>query len=296
MGVGQDRLAIRAGADVIGAVGHVARVRRVDGAGPARVRHEDPVLALGSTRLEVCGRGAEVRAVVAAHADLPAAVAPVEPDLVATAAAREELARGEILHRDAVDLRDEHAVAPDRRAGRVVRAEVLVARPRSSIAVHPGGCRRRRPDCGPCRADGSRGWSRSRHRPRRPRCRRRGSRPVRGSRRDRRAPSPPGGLRRPRPGWCGSRPRASGSCRRAALGGDAIPVAPRPAGAGITVTAVAALPPARSTRPRSLRTSAPFAALHRRTGLRRRPGVRGIPSPAVGKISDLITGISAPAL
>src|SRR5262249_9083435 len=100
-----------------------------DVARTARIAHEDPVLRFRFARLPVGAGGREVLTEVAAHADLPRAVAAVEPDLVAAAAgAVEKVARGQVLHPDVVGLEDEHAVASERLIAGVERAEVLVCR------------------------------------------------------------------------------------------------------------------------------------------------------------------------
>ena len=86
---------------------------------PAGVGGEDPVGAGGGVGAAVEGRGRrEEVAAERSHADLAAAVTAVEPDLVAAlAAAREEVAGGEVLHRDAVGLEDLDPVAAQARRG-----------------------------------------------------------------------------------------------------------------------------------------------------------------------------------
>src|SRR5215470_6834346 len=111
-------------ADVVGGVGHVARVGLLDHARAPRVAHEDPVL--GQVRALQVGRpvhrgGTQVGAGVGAHADLAAAVAAVPPDLVAgpavPAGPGEVVADGEVLDGHPAGLEDLDAVAADAAVG-----------------------------------------------------------------------------------------------------------------------------------------------------------------------------------
>src|SRR5262249_51888677 len=102
-------------ADIVGRVGHVARVGLLDHARAARVADEDPVL--GQVRAVQVGRpvhrgGAQVGAAVRAHGDLAAAVAAVPPDLVAVPAGPGQVvADGQVLDADPAGLSDGDAVA-----------------------------------------------------------------------------------------------------------------------------------------------------------------------------------------
>src|SRR3954469_9284490 len=131
------RVAVRARADVVGRVVHVARVGLVDAPRAFGVGHEDAVRAGRITRLPVRRRRGEVVAPVGAHADLAAAVAAVPPDLVALA---EEVAGGEVLDVRAVDLVYDDAAAPARPAELLVRADGRTLRRAWLGAVdHHGG-------------------------------------------------------------------------------------------------------------------------------------------------------------
>src|SRR5215470_12263626 len=104
-------------ADVVGGVGHVARVGLLDHARAPRIAYEDPVL--GQVRALQVGRpvhrgGAQVGAGVGAHADLAAAVTAVPPDLVAVPAGPGQVvADGEVLDGDPAGLPDDDAVTAD---------------------------------------------------------------------------------------------------------------------------------------------------------------------------------------
>ena len=118
VGVVEGDVAVRARADVVVGVGHVRRVGVGDGGRARAVADEDAVRA-GGLAGRVVGRGRrQVRTRVGTHADRARAVAAVPPDLVAAAVGPgEEVAHGEVVDRDAVDLRDLDTVAPGRVAG-----------------------------------------------------------------------------------------------------------------------------------------------------------------------------------
>ena len=96
-----------------------------DGSGTARVAREDAVLATVSLVVVVGRGGGEVPASEGAHVHRTAAVAPVEPDLVAAILNVEEVADGQILDRDAVDLERLDPVSADGIPVRIQWPEVL---------------------------------------------------------------------------------------------------------------------------------------------------------------------------
>src|SRR5262249_57844362 len=96
----------------------------------SRVAREDPVLCVRLVGAREVGRGGrEVPAEVGPEADLARLESAIPPDLVAAPIrATEEVARGEVLDRDAVGLEDDDAIAPGRIAARIERTRVLVVR------------------------------------------------------------------------------------------------------------------------------------------------------------------------
>src|SRR5207244_12687021 len=94
--VGEPRVAVRAGADVVGRVAHVARVGVLDQPRPVHVAREDAVLAAGRVLAEVHGRGRrEVVAVVAVEVHCAGAIAAGPPDWFAGALGAAQEVAGE---------------------------------------------------------------------------------------------------------------------------------------------------------------------------------------------------------
>ena len=131
----EDGVAVWAGADVEGRVGLVVRVDLRVEARPERVGREDPVGGEWLFVAFVVGGGRrQVGAPPGSDFRFAAAVAAVEPDLIAaTAAAGEEVAGGQVLDADAIGLEHVEAVAPGWLAFGVERPEVLVAGDRTAL-------------------------------------------------------------------------------------------------------------------------------------------------------------------
>ena len=143
-----------AGPDVVAGVVEVRDVGLIPRAA-APVAGEDPVARRGRLVAEVGAGRAQVVAIEPPPADLPAAVSPVPPDLVAgLARPGQEVAGGEVLDRDVVGLPDHDPVEP-----RTAWPEVLIAGARAArrgagrgsvddhgVAVHPAQREIRRGD------------------------------------------------------------------------------------------------------------------------------------------------------
>ena len=126
MHAAQRRVAVRTRAHVEVGVAHVAGIGIRDAARAACVAREDAVhrhRAVG--RLVEHRRGGQEGARVAPHADRPAAITTVPPDLVPVATVREVVTDGQVLDAHPARLEDLDTVAPGgvlkrggRRAGR----------------------------------------------------------------------------------------------------------------------------------------------------------------------------------
>ena len=139
VGVVEHGVAVGAGTDVVVGVGHVAGVGVRDRARPGGVAHEDAVLgARRLRRLPERRRRRQVRAAEGRQIPRAGAVTAVPPDLVAAAAAAQEVARGEVLERDTVRFEDLDPVATRR---------ALVGRQRSNTAPRRRVSRRSRHRC-----------------------------------------------------------------------------------------------------------------------------------------------------
>jgi hypothetical protein len=134
----QHGVAIGVGADIKRGVGHVARVRIRNCTRALGVTREDSVLRQllhGDRRsllLESGTRG-QIRTRVAAHADLPASVTAVPPDLVAVVAHEiaERITSSQVFNSDAIDFENFDAVPAS-----PVHAGILVC------SFEPGGAKK----------------------------------------------------------------------------------------------------------------------------------------------------------
>src|SRR2546421_259664 len=110
----EDDMAVGTGPDIERRIAHVAGVVIGEEARTADVAGEDAIDGLGGRVVLVVGRaGGQVAPLERAQADGTTAVAAVEPDLVAVAAAivAQEVANRQVLYRHATGLQDLDAVA-----------------------------------------------------------------------------------------------------------------------------------------------------------------------------------------